>query len=41
MKNILDFVIQGKHEWLVIDPKGLLGGRTFDFANILCNPSMR
>jgi len=25
--------------WLVIDPKGLIGERTFDFANMLCNPS--
>ena len=24
--------------WLVIDPKGLTGERTFDFANMLCNP---
>ncbi|WP_229783565.1 aminoglycoside phosphotransferase family protein [Deinococcus sedimenti] len=26
--------------WLVIDPKGLIGERTFDFANILCNPTL-
>nr|WP_232337546.1 aminoglycoside phosphotransferase family protein [Deinococcus arboris] len=26
--------------WLVIDPKGLLGERGYDFANILCNPSL-
>ena len=25
--------------WLVIDPKGLTGERTFDFANMLCNPT--
>lgn len=25
--------------WVVIDPKGLIGERTFDFANLLCNPS--
>lgn len=25
--------------WLVIDPKGLIGERTFDFANLLCNPT--
>lgn len=25
--------------WLVIDPKGLIGERTFDFANMLCNPA--
>lgn len=24
--------------WLAIDPKGLRGERTFDYANILCNP---
>jgi streptomycin 6-kinase len=33
--NILDFGPQG---WLAIDPKGLLGERTFDFVNILRNP---
>jgi streptomycin 6-kinase len=33
--NILDF---GVHGWLAIDPKGLLGERGFDFANIFCNP---
>ncbi|MCD0174970.1 phosphotransferase [Deinococcus sp. 14RED07] len=26
--------------WLVIDPKGLIGERTFDFANLLCNPTL-
>lgn len=26
--------------WLVIDPKGLIGERTFDFANLLCNPDL-
>ncbi|WEO77536.1 aminoglycoside phosphotransferase family protein [Cryobacterium sp. SO2] len=33
--NVLDF---GDH-WAAIDPKGLIGHRAFDFANILCNPS--
>ncbi|MDR3441522.1 MAG: aminoglycoside phosphotransferase family protein [Legionella sp.] len=33
--NILDF---GANGWLAIDPKGLLGERGFDFANIFCNP---
>jgi streptomycin 6-kinase len=33
--NVLDFGARG---WLAIDPKGLIGGRGFDFANILCNP---
>lgn len=33
--NVLDF---GSHGWLAIDPKRLLGERTFDFANIFCNP---
>ena len=33
--NILDF---GPRGWLAIDPKGLLGERGFDFANIFCNP---
>ena len=34
-ENILDFGARG---WLAIDPKGLLGERAFDFANIFCNP---
>ena len=33
--NVLDFGARG---WLAIDPKGLIGDRGFDFANILCNP---
>ena len=33
--NILDFGARG---WLAIDPKGLLGERSFDYANIFCNP---
>jgi streptomycin 6-kinase len=33
--NILDF---GPRGWLAIDPKGLLGERSFDFVNILRNP---
>jgi len=35
--NILDF---GSRGWLAIDPKGLLGERGFDFANIFCNPDI-
>lgn len=35
-ENILDF---GEHGWLAIDPKGLLGERGFDYANIFCNPN--
>jgi streptomycin 6-kinase len=35
--NVLDF---GPRGWLAIDPKGLLGERGFDFANILCNPDL-
>jgi len=34
-QNILDF---GQHGWMAIDPKGLLGERGFDYANIFCNP---
>jgi streptomycin 6-kinase len=34
-ENILDF---GPHGWLAIDPKRLIGERTFDFANIFSNP---
>lgn len=33
--NVLDF---GSRGWLAIDPKGLLGERGFDFANLFCNP---
>jgi streptomycin 6-kinase len=33
--NILDF---GDRGWLTIDPKGLVGERGYDFANIFCNP---
>lgn len=33
--NILDANGRG---WLAIDPKGLLGERGFDFANLFCNP---
>lgn len=33
--NVLDF---GEDGWLAIDPKGILGPRVFDFANIFCNP---
>lgn len=28
-----------KRGWLAFDPKGLVGERTFDAANILCNPT--
>lgn len=35
--NVLD---GGPRGWLAIDPKGLLGERGFDFANILCNPDL-
>jgi streptomycin 6-kinase len=33
--NILDF---GRRGWLAIDPKGLIGERGFDYANLCCNP---
>lgn len=33
--NVLDF---GPRGWLAIDPKGLLGERTFDYVNLLRNP---
>ncbi|AJY47088.1 aminoglycoside phosphotransferase family protein [Martelella endophytica] len=35
--NILDFGARG---FLAIDPKGLVGERTFDFANLFCNPDI-
>jgi streptomycin 6-kinase len=34
--NVLDFGARG---WLAIDPKGLIGERGFDYANIFCNPN--
>jgi streptomycin 6-kinase len=33
--NVLRF---GSRGWLAIDPKGLIGERGFDYANIFCNP---
>jgi streptomycin 6-kinase len=33
--NVLDFGARG---WLAIDPKGLIGDRGFDYANLFCNP---
>ena len=33
--NVLD---GGERGWIAIDPKGLLGERTFDFVNVLRNP---
>lgn len=33
--NVLD---GGARGWLAIDPKGYMGERGFDFANLLCNP---
>jgi streptomycin 6-kinase len=33
--NVLNFGTRG---WLAIDPKGLIGERYFDYANIFCNP---
>jgi streptomycin 6-kinase len=35
--NVLD---GGPRGWLAIDPKGLLGERGFDYANIVCNPDI-
>lgn len=37
-ENILWF---GDRGWLAIDPKGLVGERGFDFANLFCNPELR
>lgn len=33
-------VLDDGHEWLAIDPKGLVGERGYDFANIFCNPDL-
>ncbi|MES2342971.1 MAG: aminoglycoside phosphotransferase family protein [Pseudomonadota bacterium] len=35
--NFLDF---GDLGWLAIDPKGLIGDRGYDYANLLCNPDL-
>jgi streptomycin 6-kinase len=35
--NVLDF---GPRGWLAIDPKGLVGDRYFDLANLFCNPDL-
>ena len=35
--NVLDF---GPRGWLAIDPKGILGERGFDYANIFTNPDL-
>ncbi|HLP68414.1 MAG TPA: aminoglycoside phosphotransferase family protein, partial [Rhizobium sp.] len=35
--NVLDF---GERGWLAIDPHGLFGERTFDYANIFTNPDL-
>jgi streptomycin 6-kinase len=35
--NVLDF---GERGWLAIDPKGLVGDRGYDHANMLCNPDV-
>lgn len=39
-ENILDGgpLEDGGRGWLVIDPKGLLGERTYEYATTLCNP---
>jgi streptomycin 6-kinase len=40
--NVLDFGEREhgrEHGWLAIDPKGLLGERAFDYANLCCNPT--
>jgi streptomycin 6-kinase len=36
--NVLDF--GAGRGWLAIDPKGLIGERTYDFANLLLNPDV-
>jgi streptomycin 6-kinase len=36
-ENVLDF---GERGWLAIDPHGLLGETTFDYANIFTNPDL-
>jgi streptomycin 6-kinase len=36
--NILD---GGERGWLAIDPKGVLGERAFDYANLFCHPEAK
>lgn len=36
-ENVLDGADRG---WLVIDPKGLLGERTYEYATTICNPDV-
>ncbi len=33
-----DNVLSSPHGWLAIDPKGTIGERTYEVANLLCNP---
>jgi streptomycin 6-kinase len=35
--NILD---SGSRGWVAIDPKGVIGERGFDYANLFCNPTI-
>ena len=35
--NILD---SGNRGWIAIDPKGVIGERGFDYANLFCNPTI-
>jgi streptomycin 6-kinase len=35
--NVLD---AGARGWLAIDPKGVLGDRGYDYANMICNPGV-
>lgn len=37
--NVLDFGDAAAPRWKAIDPKGLVGDRAFDYANMLCNPT--
>ncbi|MDN5289076.1 MAG: 3-kinase [Mucilaginibacter sp.] len=36
-ENILD---SGRRGWIAIDPKRLIGERTFDYTNLFCNPDI-
>jgi streptomycin 6-kinase len=41
-ENVLDFSIDGMGDqtWLAIDPKGLIGERTFDYTILFCDPDI-
>lgn len=41
-ENVLDFSVDGTGDgsWLAIDPKGLIGERTFEYTILFCDPDI-